>query len=85
MPPDLLPDGPLTGFYNFYVPSGGSASFTITCLSTDSKAEFVNNWPFPIAEARYNIRITLHFDTTEDLSETLELERTVYLSNYDNC
>ncbi len=40
MPPDL--DRPFTGFYNIDIPSGGSAGFSITCMTVDTKDEYLN-------------------------------------------
>ncbi len=38
MPPDL--DRPFTGFYNLDIPSGGSAEFSLTCMTVDTKQEY---------------------------------------------
>ncbi len=38
MPPDL--DRPFTGFYSIDIPSGGSAEFSLTCMTVDTKEEY---------------------------------------------
>ena len=87
--PDLI-DLTDHGSFTFSVPSGTEAEFTITCLSIDSKIDYRNHWLNDadlanLAVARYTIRITMYFVDEYSEERSITVERTVYLSNYDNC
>ncbi len=88
MPPDLA--DPEEGFYTFSVPSGGSSEFTITLMRIDTKDFYLQQWLSDpalanLVVARYRIRIELHFVDEYGVDRDIELDRTVFLSNYDNC
>jgi hypothetical protein len=96
-PPDL--DDPLPGFYNIDIPSGGSATFPLTCMSVDTKEEYrlklgwtefndgnLRFWVSPgLDEGRYTIRFTFTFMNTEGHTETIVRDATVWLGDFDNC
>jgi hypothetical protein len=108
------------GANNLYIAPGESATFTITCLSSDQKEEYRNliGWTFyqvdfdsddpadgiddssnyfwaidatvnpalsDLEVARYTIRIILHCRQDSGESEGIEIRRTVYFGNYNNC
>ena len=84
LPPELVE--PEDGAYIVSVTSGGTGTFTITLLSVDVKEEFYNWWITSTVDvARYEMRVTLYF--TDEYLEDREIEvtRTVFLGNYDNC
>jgi hypothetical protein len=83
MPPDLndLADG----FYIISIPSGGSASFPITCMRVDTKTYYFNNAPATLMVARYDIRIKLVFIDEYGVEREITVRRTVFLKEYDNC
>ncbi|MBI5552530.1 MAG: hypothetical protein HY911_13570 [Desulfobacterales bacterium] len=83
IPPDLV--SPQTGYANFDVAPGGSGELEVTCMSIDTKSEYVNNWPPGLDIALYRIRITFHFENTVGEGIDVTIDRTVYLGNYDNC
>jgi hypothetical protein len=83
MPPELAWPG--DGFSDFDVPSGGSAELRFTCLSTDTKEEYVNETPAALDVGRYRIRFIFHFENTAGEDIDITVDRTVYLANYDNC
>ena len=72
------------GSNNIHVDSDSSAEFSITCFSTSQKTAFVNNWPGTYT-ARYTVRIVLHCTDDSGYDRDIEIRRTVYISNYDNC
>lgn len=98
MPPDLA-DG-FTGSYSVDIASGSSGTFSLTCMSTDTKEEYrtkvgfvvVDNRPTEyywipplLEEGRYTIRFTFNFLNTEGQTETITKDATVYLGDFDNC
>jgi hypothetical protein len=97
MPTDL--EDPLPGVYNIDIASGGSKTFSITCMSVDTKQEYRNEqgwvwfndgvnryWIAPIlSEGRYTIRFTFTFLNTEGQTEIITKSATVWLGDFDNC
>lgn len=88
LPPDLA--DPPDGFSTIPIQSGSSATFTLTCMTVSTKAECVNKVladpNFAIGDTlRYDIRITMYFTDEYLYDRTIEVERTIYLNNYDNC
>jgi hypothetical protein len=98
MPPDLA-DG-FTGSYSVDIAPGGSSTFSLTCISSDTKEEYrtkagwtvVDNrpteyyWVKPqLEEGRYTIRFTFNFLNTEGQTETITKDATVWLGDFDNC
>ena len=110
MPPELA-DLFDQGSNRIFFPQGSSSTFTITCLTIDTKEEFFNasGWTseiIPIDEdgdgdtdfavlayfspeidiSRYTIRIRLEFEDQFGYDDRdITIERTIYLSDYDNC
>jgi hypothetical protein len=93
MPPEL--DDPGIGYYDIDIPSGSTTTFEITCLTVDTKEEheykLYHLWLAnpalyeSLSVCRYTIRVTLYFTDTAGEDETITLDRTVYLGNYNNC
>ena len=96
-PPAL--DDPLPGNYNIDIPSGGSASFSLTCMSVDTKQEYrlktgwawyddgnARYWISPtLDEGRYTIRYTFNYLNTEGHTGSIVRDTTVWLGDFDNC
>lgn len=97
MPPAL--EDPLPGAYNIDIASGNSATFSLTCVSVDTKVEYrdkvgwtwfnngtVRYWvPPSLEEGRYTIRFTFTFLNTEGHTEVITKNATVWFGNFDNC
>jgi hypothetical protein len=83
MPPELAQQG--DGYAHFDVASGQSAAFRFTCMSIDTKEEYVNYRPAGLEIGRYRIIFTFHFRSTTGEDIDVTIDRTAYLGNYDNC
>ncbi len=79
------------GSFNFHIPSNGTGSFPITCMSYDTKNDLLSHMLtdadlLNLEVARYTIRITLHFEDDYLEDRDIVVDRTVDLSPYyDNC
>lgn len=82
-PPALVSPG--DGFSDFDVAAGESGEFTFTCMSIDTKEEYEGERPAGLDIGRYRIRFTFHFENTQGEDIDIQVDRTVYLGNYDNC
>ena len=98
-PPALI--GPLWGYSTFSIKAGGTGDLPITLMSVDTKNEFniKMGWlfnsgagwvyyppePDELQMGRYTVRVTLYFEDQYSGKRTIFVDRTVYLSNYDNC
>ena len=83
MPPELVSPG--EGYAHFDIAAGGSADLTFTCMSIDTKEEYVNFVPATLGYGRYAIVFTFHFRSTVGEDVDITVDRTVYLGEYDNC
>jgi hypothetical protein len=99
VPPDLI--DPPDGYYTIDISSGGTATFALTYLTMDTKDEFNiemgwlyydgSNWVYDLPEpgelqvARYRMTLILHFEDEYGVDRDITFERTLYLSEYDNC
>jgi hypothetical protein len=86
MPPAL--SGPLYGEYSIDIPSEGSATFSITLMSTETKLEYLLE--VLLAEpdlemSRYNIRVRLNFEDEYGGDRQIVINRTVWFYNVANC
>jgi hypothetical protein len=94
MPPSLQ-DLTDAGSNTVHCPTGSSTSFTITCISLDTKEEYaaqergvcnaLEACTWGILSARYTMRITLHFTDDSGADRDIEVRRTVYFYDVDNC
>jgi hypothetical protein len=98
-PTDL--EDPLPGYFNIDIPSGGSASFSLTCMSVDTKTEYreEQGWtwyydagtgarfwiPPELEEGRYTIRFTFNYVNTEGHTGSIVRDATVWLGDFDDC
>ncbi len=88
MPPDLT--APETGYTTIEIPPASTVTFTITLMSTDTKRvvllALINDPALvDLSTARYAIRVVMHFRDQYGNSKDITVERTVYLTDYDNC
>jgi hypothetical protein len=95
MPEDLAT--PLPAAYNIDIPSGGSATFSIIAISTDTKEEYRRrqgwawdsttlNWVPPVLnEGVYTIQFAFTFLNTEGQTEIVTKNVTVWFGDFDNC
>lgn len=85
-PPDLEPliDQTGSGSNNLHIDTNSSHTFSIECFSTSQKDEF-SSLRGATYTARYTIRIVLHCTDDSGYDRNLEIRRTVYLDDYDNC
>ncbi len=82
-PPELV--SPEDGWTRFEVGAGESGQLEVTCMSIDTKEEFVNSWPAGVDYPLYTIRITFRFENTAGEDIDIVVDKTVYLGNYNNC
>lgn len=86
-PPDLEPliDQAGSGSNNLHIETNSSVTFSIECLSISQKDEFSFLRGAATYSARYTIRIILHCTDDSGYNRNIEIRRTVYLDDYDNC
>jgi hypothetical protein len=82
-PPELV--SPQDGWTRFEVGAGGTGELEVTCMSIDTKEEYVNFWPAGVDISLYTIRITFRFENTAGEGVDIVVDKTVYLGNYNNC
>ena len=75
-----------SGSNTVYMPTNSSTSFTVTCFSFDQK-EALNNLRLAtnFVVMRYTVRIILYCEADSGQEKNIEVRRTVYFGNYNNC
>jgi len=89
MPPDIT-DPPSDGATTVDIPPNSTRTFTITLISTTSKAEYnvklgLDPALVNLSTSRYLIRVIMHFKDTAGNDRDIAVDKTVYFSDYDHC
>lgn len=97
-PPIASLDGDLQGSTHYYIGTGSTGTFPITCMSIQQKNNFnyqtsldsngdgVVDPPYTYtSNFRCTIIIILHCTDDNGYNRDLEIRRTIYLGSYDNC